>query len=283
MNLNEIRKENLAENILRQYKLLHEYEKARDLSSDPKEIERANREIVAIRESLRGYIDEYERVCGAEGLEIPQDVLAILSELGISRQRQERDSGGKKNSIVRILFLAASPTDEDRLRVDQEAREIREKLQLAKMREMFELHIRMAVRPEDLSQALLDVEPRVVHFAGHGAKSGALYLENQSGKAHPVRANTLAALFRLVTDQVECVVLNACYTESQANAIVKHVQYVIGMHQAINDDAAIAFSVGFYQALGAGKSIEQAYEFGVVQIRLQGIPEHLIPVLLKKN
>lgn len=54
------------------------------------------------------------------------------------------------------------------------------------------------------------------------------------------------------------------------------------MNQSISDKAAIAFSVGFYQALGAGKSIEQAYDFGVVQIRLQGIPEHLTPVLIKK-
>jgi hypothetical protein len=40
MNLAEIRKKNLTENILRQYKLLHEYEQARDLASDPKEIAR---------------------------------------------------------------------------------------------------------------------------------------------------------------------------------------------------------------------------------------------------
>jgi hypothetical protein len=185
--------------------------------------------------------------------------------------------------MIRILFLSASPANEARLRVDQEAREIQEKLQLAKMRENFEYQMRLAVRPDDLTQALLDVEPRIVHFAGHGSASGALFLENELGKSHPVEPETIASLFKLVSEQVECVLLNACYSENQANAIAKYIQYVIGMNQSISDKAAIAFSVGFYMALGAGKSIEQAYDFGVVQIRLQGIPEHLTPVLIKKS
>jgi hypothetical protein len=38
------------------------------------------------------------------------------------------------------LFLAADPTDASRLRLGEEAREIQQKLQLAKFRERFELH-----------------------------------------------------------------------------------------------------------------------------------------------
>jgi len=71
------------------------------------------------------------------------------------------------------------------------------------------------VRPDDLTQALLDLEPRIVHFAGHGSASGALFLENELGESHPVEPETLASLFKLVSEQVECVLLNACYTESQ--------------------------------------------------------------------
>lgn len=284
MNLTEIRTNNLMENILRQHKLLHEYEEARDLASDPREIERANRAIASIKVSIKGYVNEYRKVCGDEKSDIPQDLLYILVELQILEKDQVKVSDKKEeDNMIRILFLSASPTNESRLRVDQEAREIQEKLQLAKMRGNFEYQIRLAVRPADLTQALLDIEPRIVHFAGHGSASGALYLENELGKSHPVDPETLASLFKLVSEQVECVLLNACYTDSQANAIVEHIKYVIGMSQAISDKAAIAFSVGFYQALGAGKSIEQAYEFGVVQIRLQGIPEHLTPVLIKKS
>lgn len=284
MNLSEIRKKNLTENILRQYKLLHEYEQARDIASDPKEVARSNRKIASIKASIKGYADEYRQVCEDGLLEVPEDIFSILLELKIIEKDQAKFSATKKgNNVSRILFLSANPTDEARLRVDQEAREIQEKLQLAKLRENFEYQIRLAVRPDDLTQALLDIEPRIVHFAGHGSSSGSLFLENDLGKSHPVEPETLASLFKLVSDQVECVLLNSCYSEPQANAIVKHIQYVIGMSESISDKAAIAFSVGFYQALGAGKSIEQAYDFGVVQIRLQGIPEHLTPVLIKKT
>ena len=224
------------------------------------------------------------QLCEDKELGIPQDIFSILVELQIIDKDQLRVSVSKEeDKMIRILFLSASPTNEARLRVDQEAREIQEKLQLARMRENFEFQIRLAVRPDDLTQALLDIEPRIVHFAGHGSASGALFLENELGESHPVEPETLASLFRLVSEQVECVLLNACYSESQANAIAKHIPYVIGMHRSISDKAAIAFSVGFYQALGAGKPIEQAYNFGVVQIQLQGVPEHLIPVLVKKS
>ncbi len=61
----------------------------------------------------------------------------------------------------------------------------------------------------------------------------------------------MAQLFELCSDHVHCVVLNACYSEPQARAIVRHIDYVIGMKQAIGDESAIKFSVGFYDALGA--------------------------------
>jgi len=185
--------------------------------------------------------------------------------------------------MIPILFLAADPTDASRLRLGEEIREIQEKLQLAKLRDQFTLHQRMSVRPSDISQAMLDVDPEIVHFSGHGTSNGALCFENKIGETHLVEPEALAALFEQFTSNVKCVILNACYSIAQAEAIAKNIQYVIGMNQAIGDKAAISFSVGFYQALGAGRSVEEAYKLGCVQIRLQNIPEHLTPVLIKKN
>jgi hypothetical protein len=184
---------------------------------------------------------------------------------------------------VTILFLAADPSNAARLRLGQEVREIQEKLQLAKLRDRFDLQQRWSVRPADISQALLDVQPQIVHFSGHGTSAGALCFENQAGKALPIEPEAVAALFEQFAAQVQCVLLNACFSETQADAIAEHIPYVIGMNQAIGDKAAIAFAIGFYQALGAGRSIEDAYKLGCVQIRLQGIPEHLTPVLIQKT
>ena len=182
-----------------------------------------------------------------------------------------------------ILFLAADPTDASRLRLGEESREIQEKLRLAELRAHFHFTQQTSVRPADISQALVDhrYRPTIVHFSGHGTEEGALCFENQLGEAHLVQPDALAALFEQFEKTVSCVVLNACYSEIQAKAIANHIDYVIGMNQAIDDRAAIAFSVGFYQSLGAGLTIEESFKLGVVQIRLQNLPDHLTPVLFK--
>ncbi|MHC5763879.1 MAG: CHAT domain-containing protein, partial [Nostoc sp.] len=71
-----------------------------------------------------------------------------------------------------ILFLASEPSNTARLRVGQELRDIQEKLQLARMREQYSLVQRTAVRPHDITQAILDIEPSIIHFSGHGTSNG---------------------------------------------------------------------------------------------------------------
>jgi hypothetical protein len=105
-------------------------------------------------------------------------------------------------STIPILFLTADPTNASRLRLGEELREIQEKLQLARLRHCFRLEQRMSVRPTDVSQALLDVEPQVVHFSGHGTATGALCFENPVGETHPVQPDALAALFEQFAHQV---------------------------------------------------------------------------------
>jgi hypothetical protein len=187
------------------------------------------------------------------------------------------------DSQIRILFLTAEPTDSARLRLGRELEDIKERLRLANPQGIFVLEERRSARPQDISQAIQDFKPNIVHFSGHGESTGELCFENELGRTSPVKPEALAALFKLVTDHVNCVVLNACYSDIQAEAIVQHISFVIGMNRAIGDGAAIAFAVGFYKALGANRTIEEAYEFGCVEIQLQGIPEESTPVLRKKE
>ena len=77
-------------------------------------------------------------------------------------------------------------------------------------------------------------------------------------------------------------VLNACYSASQADVISQHIDYVIGMNQPLGDQAAIEFTIGFYDALCAGRSYFEAYKFGRNAIQLSGISERLTPVLHTK-
>ena len=184
---------------------------------------------------------------------------------------------------IRILFLAANPSNASRLRLGQELRDIKEKLQLSKFRDKFVLESHTSARPGDISQAILDFKPNIVHFSGHGTAEGELCFEDELGQIKPVTSKALAALFKLMADEINCVVLNACYSDIQAQAIAEHISCVVGMKKAIGDKAAIAFAVGFYKALGADETVERAYEFGCAEIGLENIPEELTPVLRKKK
>jgi hypothetical protein len=184
-----------------------------------------------------------------------------------------------------IVFFASNPTDTGRLRLDQEVREIGEGLRRAGHREEFTLTPRFAMRVEDIRRGLLDLEPAIVHFSGHGSSTQeGVLCENESGTAEIVPVDALAELFELCRDHVECVVLNACYTEPQASAIAEHIPYVVGMKGSVADKAAIDFAIGFYDALGGGRSYEDAFRFGRNAIKLKrGIPEHEKPQLKKRE
>jgi GTPase SAR1 family protein len=184
--------------------------------------------------------------------------------------------------VKKILLLSANPTNTSKLRLDEEVREIQAGLERAKGRAEFEIISKLAVRTEDLRRALLDYEPQIVHFSGHGAGSQGLALEDNSGQMQLVSASALARLFKLFP-KIKCVVLNACYSEVQAEAIHQHVDYVIGMNNVIGDQAAIKFAVGFYDALGAGRIIEDAFEFGCTSIDLESIPESSTPILKSRR
>lgn len=205
-----------------------------------------------------------------------------------------------------ILFLAANPSHSRPLRLGEEAREIEDALQRFEGGDAYRFKQRQAARTNDFRATLLGDKPYIVHFSGHGVKyratdsdrddlhSGvsdaagppednitpsAIVLENDRGQRQVIDPEALAELFALHRSYLACVLLNACYSRGQAQAINRHVRYVIGMAEEIADKAAIKFSRGFYEALAAGKSIEEAFEHGKVAVRMENVPDYLVPRL----
>lgn len=183
---------------------------------------------------------------------------------------------------MKILFLAANPRDTDQLRLGEEVRAIDERLRLAHYRDQFELIQHWAIRPHDLSEYLLRHNPDIVHFSGHGSESGQIILEDQLGNAKPIAPQALGRMFRALKDNVRCVVLNACFSAVQAEALAQEIECVVGMTREIGDTAAIQFASGFYQALGYGRSFQTAFDNGCSQIDLDGLGEEATPKMLLK-
>ncbi|MBH8575883.1 CHAT domain-containing protein [Nostocaceae cyanobacterium CENA369] len=162
--------------------------------------------------------------------------------------------------VKTILILTANPVDTARLLLDKEIRGINEGLQRGKEREQFKLEQVRGVQLKDFPNEISHHQPYIVHFCGHGVGEDGIVLEDDNGQMTLVQADVLADMFEVFASKgVECVVLNACYSEVQAQAISQHINYVIGMNKAVGDETAIKFAVNFYSSLANGYTLEEAY------------------------
>ena len=170
----------------------------------------------------------------------------------------------------------------------------------------FEFQTRWAVEPLDLLRELRWLKPTVVHFSGHGGRASpasacrgkpsgemsstagwgnvgghasGLFFQTPGGRPQLVSAAAITETFGAAGSSVKLVVLSACYTEVQAEALLAHVDCVIGMGGSIRDDAARSFAIGFYGGLGAREPVVAAYYQGRAAIRLEGMPDSELPRL----
>jgi CHAT domain-containing protein len=178
-----------------------------------------------------------------------QEQIEVLKQVKGQLEEVEARTGTDMGRI-KVLFLAANPADTLPLRLEAEAQAIESALAQAEYRDRFEVKQHWAVRATDIQSAFLRHEPDIVHFSGHGSKSNAIILEDDSGRSHPVSARALSRLFSVLKGNIRCVILNACYTQAQAEEIAEHIDCVVGMSKALGDSAAISFATAFYQALG---------------------------------
>jgi hypothetical protein len=174
---------------------------------------------------------------------------------------------------------------------------------------------RWAVEPLDLLRELRKLRPTVVQFSGHGGRglgapgprradaprrdvgggtgsgggTGAgggtddaqdgLYFQGPDGRPQLVSTAALEATFGAAGSSVKLIVLSACYSDVQAEALLAHVHCVVGMRGSISDDAARIFAIGFYGGLGEGESVAAAYRQGRAAISLESLRDSDLPQL----
>lgn len=181
---------------------------------------------------------------------------------------------------LKVLFLAADPFRSGaRLELGEEMRAIDEAIQRGSARDSVELVSHLATRTRDLQYALLRHEPHVVHFAGHGAEHGAIYLGDENGQPRAVGREALGRLFGILDGEVRAVVLNGCHTLPVADEVSHAVDFAIGTRRRICDDTAIAFAAAFYTALAFGRGVRQAFDLAVNQLQVDGSADADVPVL----
>lgn len=182
-----------------------------------------------------------------------------------------------------VLVVFANPRGTSALRLGEEDRAITEAVRRSKQRDDITLTKCHAATVHDLSRSLLDEEFRIVHVSGHGTHSG-LVLEENDGSRFVVPQTALAKLFSAYASPngpLECVILNACYSVSTGTLASLGTPYTIAMEGPISDQAAVEFSRGFYDAIGAGKDITFAYEEGCRRVELAAPGTQFVSRLLR--
>lgn len=178
----------------------------------------------------------------------------------------------------RVLLVCANPRGTDPLRTAEEDRTLRESIQLSPHRSRIEVETLHAATIDDLRRALLKSHFDIVHFSGHGTQAG-LVFEDTAGRLMVPSSQALADL--LSRRQVGTAILNACYSLSVGHFTNVGLEFTVASTGPVADPAAIEFTRGFYDAVGAGKDIPEAYDEGLSCARLKGYAPDV--VLLRRG
>ncbi len=217
---------------------------------------------------------------------------------------------------IKVLLFAANPRGTAPLDLSREFREIDEEVRLSTFRSAVELILVPGTRPVDLLRKLNENQPQVVHFSSHGnpdeiiLESGAAEAEASGPDGPSIRSADERDMKRVRPDKIESeglgqgrtqavsksaivnvlrscnegnlrlVVLNACNTRPQAEALTQVVDCVVSMNRTITDQAAIKFAASFYGALAFGRSVQRAFDQGVARLSAEGIAECDTPELI---
>jgi hypothetical protein len=196
---------------------------------------------------------------------------------------------------LRILGLIASPRGLASLDVDAEQQQFEEALQTPVAEGRVHLEWEPHATWDRVLDRLLTGRWHVLHFVGHGdydevADEGRLALVGADGRADWVEASRLADLLGEAEPTPRLVVLNSCsggagggrdlFSGTAATLVRCGISAVAAMQFRVSDRAAVAFPRGFYTALAAGRSVDEAVRSG--RIAILGAPhslEWVTPVL----
>lgn len=169
----------------------------------------------------------------------------------------------------RFMFLRANPIDSRHmLPIDGEIKHI--KNALAYRRGEFTMRDEGALEIHEFSKYLGEMRPHLLHFSGHGSDRGSLLWESGSGTKIFVQPDRIAPLLMDFTPPLQCVVLNACHSNSLADLLRGRGVVVIGMANTVTDPTAAHFARALYQALAHGNTLARAFDLARDEIHLIG-------------
>jgi hypothetical protein len=162
------------------------------------------------------------------------------------------------SELTPVLAIFVNPRGTVPLRYGNEGRVIRESILLSRHRDRLSLTMRHASSVAELRHWLAEEPYQVVHVSGtapHG-----LELEDGEGVRAPVPLAELGRYLHKHVPPLRCLLLSNCYPVEGTDFTALGVPHAVAMDVAVDDQAAVEFCHGFYDALGAGRAVPQAYQ-----------------------
>src|ERR1044071_4915423 len=201
---------------------------------------------------------------------------------------QEREGEEWQRHV--ILVISVDPSGTSWFAHDLEGAEIAREIRMTNGRDFFELRRGRGAGVDEMMRDLNEHQPTIIHFRGDSGISvrnaehppallhsavdladAAIHLVGGRQQSQHVLAPALTAMIASAAPTVRVVVLNACYSETVAEALCRKVDCVVGMRSAIGDAAARSFAICFYRALGYRRSVGNAVEQADAALAAQGL------------
>ena len=204
---------------------------------------------------------------------------------------------------LRVLVVAADPVDAVKIGLDELDIPAEQELIRTALEEWGPDYVDIRIMDHavvrTLRKAVLDFDPHVVHFIGHGwfaeqNDEGYLILENEKHCAKSVRESELTEL--LDSASIGLVVLNVCRSASTYGTnplaglapclVASGIPAAVAMAYNISDADSAIFSAGFYGAIARNMPVDAAVAEGRKSICTTSDadqPTWYAPVLFMQN
>ena len=185
-----------------------------------------------------------------------------------------------------ILCLTSDSSEADgSIQLGRQASAIRNELERSCARGQFEVVTQLAAEPMDLLRVLRKLKPTVVYFVSSGLETTesrpgqvlagdrfeGLFFRGRGGRPQFLSPSSVEETFGAAGQSVRLVVLSGCYVDLQAEALLRHVDCVVGTRGTVQPEATQAYAVGFMGAIGDHESVAAAHKQACAAINLEGL------------
>lgn len=192
-----------------------------------------------------------------------------VEQLHDPSQRKSQVTPGIAEPRARLtLFMCSAnpPNISNKLSLEEEYRAIRQAINANRDISVLTLDYLPNLRAEEFQAELAMHSPVFLHLSGHGSETGHFAVLDQFGERYAaLHSSTLAESIRLHCPNIQCVYLNACFSETAIINLGKIVPFSVVLSGKISDRLAQIFAAAFYGAIDAGLATQSAFDSAINQ------------------